>query len=351
MSDKKYTIKDIANLSGISKGTVDRVLHGRGKVSEAAANKVNKVLAKIDYKPNIIARTLKQNKTVYIATLIPLAKIDSFWENPTSGITDAANSYASFGVSVVQHFYDPHDKFSFEKVAQQIIDSNPDGVLVAVLFQKEALYFFKKFKAINLPFVSFNTDIAESQHDCFIGQDLYQSGRIAADLIFKSQKRLNKILIFHLGEESSNSPHMLEKERGFKDYFEEIKDASATFHSINLIDNYDDDLQKILKSALSKENVNGIFVTTSRTYQVAKLLNANSKNCSLVGYDLVQENIKYLKSGRIDFLINQNPRKQAIQGIHYLTDLLVFKKEIPKKELLPIDIITKENINSYHLYS
>jgi LacI family transcriptional regulator len=347
MSIKKYTTKDIAKLAGVSRGTVDRVLHGRGKVSEAAEKKVKKILEEIDYQPNVIARTLRENKVVHIATLIPFPHIDSFWKKPKEGIIDAAKSYASFGVIVVQHFYDPNDKLSFEELAQEVIVSNPDGVLVAPLFQNEALAFFGKCRSLNLPYATINTDIFNSQYVTFIGQDLYQSGKIAADLIYKSQKELNKLFIFHLGEEVSNSPHMLEKERGFKDYFKENGINSVSFQTVNFIDNYDNDLKNILDNTLSTDNVSGIFVTTSRAYQIAKLLKLGLKKCSLVGYDLVSENIKYIKSGQIDFLINQNPKKQAFQGIHYLTELLVFKKEIPNKELLPIDIITKENIDTY----
>ena len=38
--DKRITIKDIAQLAGVSKGTVDRVIHNRGEVSEASRQKV-----------------------------------------------------------------------------------------------------------------------------------------------------------------------------------------------------------------------------------------------------------------------------------------------------------------------
>ena len=41
---KTYRIKDIAEMSGVSTGTVDRILHNRGKVSEEAQKKVEKVL-------------------------------------------------------------------------------------------------------------------------------------------------------------------------------------------------------------------------------------------------------------------------------------------------------------------
>lgn len=44
MEDQNYTIKDIARMAGVSAGTVDRVLHNRGDVSEKSKEKVQKVL-------------------------------------------------------------------------------------------------------------------------------------------------------------------------------------------------------------------------------------------------------------------------------------------------------------------
>ena len=66
MNAKNVRIKDIAQLSGVSVGTVDRVLHNRGRVSEEALKKVLTVLDQIEYKPNVIARTLGSNKTYTI---------------------------------------------------------------------------------------------------------------------------------------------------------------------------------------------------------------------------------------------------------------------------------------------
>ena len=59
---KTYRIKDIASMAGVSAGTVDRVLHNRGRVSEEALKKVKKALKKIDYQPNLIARSLASKK-------------------------------------------------------------------------------------------------------------------------------------------------------------------------------------------------------------------------------------------------------------------------------------------------
>lgn len=64
MTKKNYTIKDIAKMAGVSKGTVDRVLHKRGKVSESADAKVKRVLNEIDFQPNPIARNLKKEQNL-----------------------------------------------------------------------------------------------------------------------------------------------------------------------------------------------------------------------------------------------------------------------------------------------
>lgn len=90
--EKIYTIKDIAELAGVSKGTVDRVLHKRGKVSEDALKKVNEVLDKIDYQPNLMARSLKKKQIYSICVLIPDSANDPYWQPCIDGINEAKKS-------------------------------------------------------------------------------------------------------------------------------------------------------------------------------------------------------------------------------------------------------------------
>ena len=59
----KVRIKDIAEKSGVSVGTVDRILHNRPNVSKAAREKVEKVLKEINYQPNVYASALAYNKS------------------------------------------------------------------------------------------------------------------------------------------------------------------------------------------------------------------------------------------------------------------------------------------------
>lgn len=71
------------------------------------------------------------------------------------------------------------------------------------------------------------------------------------------------------------------------------------------------------------------------------------KDTLVIGYDLIPDNIKYLESGIISFLIGQRPEEQAYKAIKSLFDYTVLNKEIKKLNYSPIDIITKENIGFY----
>src|SRR5690606_4730854 len=93
LMNKNIRIKDIAQLAGVSVGTVDRVLHNRGQVSREACNKVMEILEKTGYKPNLIARTLGSNKTYSIAALIPDPSQDEYWGLSGQGIQHAIEEW------------------------------------------------------------------------------------------------------------------------------------------------------------------------------------------------------------------------------------------------------------------
>ena len=56
------TIKEIAELAGVSRGTVDRVLNNRGAVNPATAQKVRDIAKALDYRPNRAGLVLAAQK-------------------------------------------------------------------------------------------------------------------------------------------------------------------------------------------------------------------------------------------------------------------------------------------------
>ncbi|WP_163517438.1 substrate-binding domain-containing protein [Gelidibacter japonicus] len=341
---KKYTIKDIAQLAGVSKGTIDRVIHNRGNVAKDVEDKVKRLLEDIDYQPNLIARNLKNNRIYQIGALLPDPKKDAYWEVCSDGIQQALSEFSAFDIRMNTFLFDPTDTKSFTAQHKQLLDSAPDIILMVPLFYKEAKNVLEQYKSLNIQVCTFNNQIEASTAN-FIGQDLYQSGRVAAKLMHSIIDK-GDMAIIHIDEKYKNAVHMQEKEKGFKSYYEDLNGFHDDILKCKI--KYTETEDKLRDFLKDHPNLTGIFVTNSKAFHVARLLESENKNhIKLVGYDLLEENVNFLKNGVIDFLIHQNPRQQAYLGLKFLIEYLVFEKEIPGKHLLPIDIINSENVKPF----
>lgn len=341
---KKYTIKDIAQLAGVSKGTVDRVIHNRGNVAKDVEQKVKALLTEINYQPNLIARNLKNNKVFTVGVLIPDPSMDPYWAVCMDGINSALAEFSAFDVRINTFLYDPTDTADFLKCNEELLQSGPDVILLVPLFYKEATSVLNRYQALNIKVGTFNNQIISSPAS-FIGQDLYQSGRIAAKLLH-SISSTGDMAIIHIDEKYKNAVHMQEKEKGFKSYYDDLKGFENTILTCKV--KYIETEDKLRDFLNDHPNLEGIFVTNSKAFHVARLLESENKtHIKLVGYDLLSDNVNYLNNGTIDFLIHQNPRQQAYLGLKYLIEHLVFDKQIPEKFLLPIDIINSENVTPF----
>ncbi|HTE33803.1 MAG TPA: substrate-binding domain-containing protein [Chryseolinea sp.] len=345
---KNIRIKDIAKLAGVSVGTVDRVLHNRGRVSDFALKKVTEVMNQIDYKPNLIARTLGSNKNYRIAALIPDPTLDPYWAQSNLGIIQAQTEWAQYGVLVDTFAFDLYNKESFHRLAREVVEQQPDGIVIAPIFYHESIPAFELFQQHQIPYVLFNTNIHEAKPLGFIGQNLHQSGRVGAQLMILGQQGAGTFAVLHIDEDVQDSVHLLEKEKGFRGYFEEKAKSRYKIIDFNMNPQkptFDNEMEKLM----GMESLKGIFVSTSKgTAVAASFLEKHGKNeIRLIGYDILSENLRYLRSGTIDFLINQNPKRQALLGISHLVNHLMFKKSAPTTDLFPLEIITQQNVDSY----
>ncbi|MFD2658597.1 LacI family DNA-binding transcriptional regulator [Gracilibacillus thailandensis] len=66
-----YTMRDVAKEAGVSVATVSRIINGKGEASPETIAKVKKVIERLNYKPNMLAKSLSERKSNLIALLIP----------------------------------------------------------------------------------------------------------------------------------------------------------------------------------------------------------------------------------------------------------------------------------------
>lgn len=346
----RIRIKDIAQMANVSVGTVDRVLHGRSGVSEASRKRVEDILKQLDYQPNMYASALATNKQYTYACLLPQHETGEYWSEVETGIQQATAAYSDFNIQVLLSYYDPYDYHSFDLASQQIVEMKPDGVLFAPTAPQYTLPFTEALNELNIPYIYIDSNIKGQPALSFFGQNSHQSGFFAARmLMLLAGKDAQEIVIFRkINEGVVGSNQQERREVGFREYMKQHH-PNCRIRELNLHAKRDGEDAQMLDDFFKEHPTlrNGITFN-SKAYIIGEYLLARGiTDFNLMGYDLLQRNVECLKKGSIFFLIAQQPTLQGYNGIKTLCDHLILKKEVNPIHFMPIDLLTKENIEFY----
>lgn len=342
------TIKEIARLADVSIGTVDRVIHNRGRVSKDTEKRVRQIIEDLNFKPNVFARNLKLSRTFNLGVLMPYPFQDSkYWEMPARGIQRASEELASHKVMVSFFHYDKYSEISFQQVNEEITAKKLDGLLVAPVISEVFGSFLENLPE-GFPYVFFDSIIPGGKCISYIGQDSYQSGVLAGKLMHLLLKDDRESTVAVVEFKPTDS--VIEaRAAGFEYYTGEYTGIKTrTYHVDETLG--DEGVEMLARGMLDEtKDLRGIFVTYAATYKFARFIHEKSlkKDIHIIGYDPVEENIKYLKSGVIDFLISQMPERQGYESIYTLYRNVVLRETVEPRMMMPIDILTKENVDYY----
>jgi len=340
------TIKEIAEKAGVSIGTVDRVLHKRGRVSVDTRKRIEKIIKELNYKPNLYARQLKLSKDYRFAALLPKADQDSrYWRRPLEGIMLAQQELVPHKINVNLFHFDRYSEESFLDTARTMLHSDPDGILIAPVLKNPAKEIFNRIHA-DQPYVFIDSDIPSSERLAFIGQDPLKSGKLSARLMNLLVENDGDVAVIRFMPEDY---HIDQRIKGFREFF--IQNTHVKIHEFEWRDLDRSEQFNTLGQKIMKEtsNLKGIFIPNALTYKIAEFIESCGllQKIHIIGYDLIDENVEYLKKGVIDFLISQSPIAQGYQGIYSLYRHVVLKEELRSTIMMPIDIVTEENIEFY----
>ncbi|MCE5346647.1 MAG: LacI family transcriptional regulator [Bacteroidales bacterium] len=350
MSLKKTRIKDIAALSGVSIGTVDRVLHKRGEVADKTRQKVEEILKETKYTPNVMAQVLKSKKSFNLVSLLPESTKDySYWEKHPLGMARAIEELEPFPMTLNEITFDILNEKDFQKKTESVLNLKPDGVLLAPIFKSESIVFCSKLKKENIPFVFVDGYIEETSFLAYIGEDMFRSGKVAGQLIDMVTTKNSDILVVNIAKNLQNVLHLNTRTQGFLSYFKDSGKNKGKKIYLNIPDSSPESVKIAIGKEFQKHpGIRSIFITGSRSYLIAPFLEEKGMNSvHLIGYDLLDMNVKYLKAGISRFLIGQRPEEQTFKGIRKLFEYLAYNKIPEKIEYIPVDIITSENVDFF----
>jgi len=343
---KNVTIPELAKLTGVSIGTVDRALNNRSEINPETKKKILAAAAKYNYRPNRLSKALVHNRTIRIG-MITLPAKSPFIKKLTAAAVAAADEKIDFGLSLSVH---PLSTFDAQEEASKIktlVDSGIDALAIAgvdsPVTKKAIAYAIKK----NAKVVTFNSDVSDTERLCFVGQNLHQSGQVAGDLLCKYMGEQGEVFVLHGSKQISAHRERL---KGF------CSVVDSDFPDIKIVaieEDLDDDkiaYEKTKQILASRPNISGIYVVAAGNKGAGKALKESGRSSSvkMVCNDFVPMTEEFLEEGIIDATILQDPETQGRLPIDILFNLL-FDKIQPEKDYYPttIDIITKYNYHGH----
>ncbi len=344
---KRVRIKDIAKLAGVSPGTVDRVLHNRGNVSEKARQSIEDILKEVDYKPNIHLSALSLKKSYQIIITTPHSSLGEYWDSIHNGIKLAVEQYESINIQITLLTYDQYNIYSCKEVFSEVVNLSPDAVIIGPTFTEETTHLCNVLEDNDIPYV-FVDSLVENTHPlAFYSANHSICGYLMCKLLISLIPECSDIGILQairVGDQSANTSIM--RREGAYEYLEEIGYRNKVHNlqfSVYETEQNEANMNKFFKQY---PNVRGVIVLNSRGNVISDFLIENNKsNVKLVCLDLTSSNIFALKNGGMDFLIDQNPEYQGYMAMKTLLENLILKNKPIVENFMPLNIVTKETVD------
>lgn len=336
------TIKEIAHLAGVSRGTVDRVLNHRGCVNPQTEQRILEIVQALDYKPNkagIVLAVRKKNLKLGVV-LLGLGTV--FYNDILIGVRNKAQELSEYNCSVLvrQTEYDLNQQLN---AIDELVAEGISGLAISP-YNDNAIR--EKINALcdrGIPVVTLNTDIENSRRIAYIGCHFYRSGETAGGLM-----HLMTHGEVYVGIISGSQNILCHTERiaGFS----HMADSYGNIRIVDTINNNDDENESYsLTTALLARHpeINALYFTAGGVYGGCKAVMdaGRHKDMTIITYDMVNTTREYIEKGLIAATICQQP---FIQGSKPLAILFTYLTtgELPTSEndYVNIDIRIKENL-------
>lgn len=313
------TIKQIAELCGVSRGTVDRVLNDRGNVKPEKRQLVLDTAKKLHYQPNPAGKALAARKKNPVVGVLIASEGVHFFDDVLLTMQKAAKKYESYGMKVI---WRSMRGFSVEEQCR-IIDELHEEVNALIINPVNHPEVIKKLDQLvddGVFVVTINNDVESSHRHCYVGTDYFKGGETAGALLQMIGPKSIRAGVL-LG--SLNMLGHRQRLNGFLKILEKHPD----FQFMGVKENNDDDMisyEETRQLLTSHPETNALFVVSSGAYGAARaVLTMNRRDIVMIVFDTIPSTIRMMRDHVIQCAIYQHPHQQGRRAMQVVFDYLV----------------------------
>lgn len=337
------TIKEIAEICGVSRGTVDRVLNNRGNVKSEKKAIILKVAKEMNYMPNPAGKALAAQKQKSLVAVVMPSKGIGFFDAVIEAMKKYADGYAVYGMQVEWHLTKGYDV----EVQCQTLESLRGKVQAVILMpinDERVAQAIGSLRRDGIFVITINNDIENSSRVCYVGTDYFNGGLTAGALLqMISRQTLNIGVTLGSLQILGHSQRL----QGFQKALE----ANPQAQIVAITEDQDDEMisyEKNLAMLQQHPEINAFFAGSSGgIYGACRAIKSCGRehDIAVVVFDTLPTTVEMMKEGLIQATIYQHPRRQGQIAMETVFEYLVNGKEPPKEfYILSNEIRIKENV-------
>lgn len=175
------TIKDIANMANVSRGTVDRVLNNRGGVSPRTAQRIQMIAEKLNYTPSITGRGLAAMKKDLQFGFVMTSNL-----RDNSAISRALGrktaEFAEYSITVLPRYYTKGNQAELLQVLDELKTAGASGIALSPIVSAQTREKIDALSDDGIVVVTFEHDLPDSKRLAHVGSDYYRNGQTVAGI-------------------------------------------------------------------------------------------------------------------------------------------------------------------------
>ena len=340
------SIKQIADLAGVSRGTVDRALNDRYGIDPDLKARILKIATELGYRSNRAGKMLSIRKSpLRIGVQMPSIGND-FFLDVEQGLQAAAKTYEDFGLTLEIRSMKGFDAQTQVAQVREMVAGGIHGLAIVPINHPDVVMLLDELAEKNIPVITFNTDLTDGKRMGFVGNDYWRSGATAAGVLrLLSHHEPARVAIL------TGSVQMLGHNQRIHGFTQVIRQHCPKIEILDVFETNDDDLTAfdLTRNLLAQEpGLSALYLTAGGVTGAARAIEAagRSGQIQIICHDLTAAEKRYLESGTIAVTIGQQPFEQGYKPVQYLFEYLLDGTLPPAETITRSEIYIREHFIS-----
>lgn len=334
---KHFSIKQIATQAGVSKATVDRVLHQRGSVHYQTRRRIEQALDELEAQEK---NGLAVGRTFHVDVIMHTPR--RFSNAVQEAITAQLGSMGPFRIAPRFHLFENIDPQQMHDVLMRCAEKGSQGVVLKAEDEPQINRAVSQLTAAGIPVVTLVTDLPQSERIAYVGMDNRNAGQTAAYLLSRWLDPTAQEVAVVIGSERFRGEE--EREMGFRMW---LRARAPHLRVLDVSDGfgvYEPTFERMTQALEAHPQLRAVYSVGGGNRAIVDAFAALKRPLEVfIGHDLDQENRQLLAEEKIAAIIDHNLN---IDARHVFLHILQFHRLWKPGPIAssPVQIVTPFNL-------